>query len=88
MQLWQYDKEEIGTNDFCAQQIRSKKIQLTFCGLRNVAAIQRLNDSHHKHEKMGYSQHCAGTPRRQITERFQLPSTRIALKGDAALHTF
>ena len=42
---------EIGTNDFCAQQIRSKKIQLTFCGLRNVAAVRRLNDSHHKRKE-------------------------------------
>ena len=28
-----------------------KKIQLTFCGLRDVAAIRSLNDSHHKREK-------------------------------------
>ena len=48
---WQYDWEEIGTNDFCMQQIRSKKIQLIFCGLRNVAVIRHLNDSHHKCEK-------------------------------------
>ena len=86
VRLWQYDKEEIGTNDFCAQQI---KIQLTYCGLRDVVAIRRLNDSHHKRgKKTDCSQHCAGTPRRQITEHFQLPSNRIALKGDAALHTF
>ena len=48
---WWYDREEIGTTDFCVQQIRSKKIQLTFCGLRNVAAVWRLNDSHQTWKK-------------------------------------
>ena len=35
-----------GYERFCAQQIRSKKTQLTFFGLRNVAAVRCLNNSY------------------------------------------
>ena len=63
-----------------------KKIQLTFCGLRNVATVRRLNESHHKCEKRRTK--TASTVLAAMTPNYWLPSTRIASKEDAAPHTF
>ena len=88
---WQYNKEEIGTNDFCMQQIRSKKMQLhvTFCGLKErtctCSCCTTLKQLSPNVKKMNYSQHLSW---HAMTPRFQLLSTWIASEGNAALHTF
>ena len=57
---WRYNREEIGMNDFCAQQIRSKKIHLSFYGLRNVATISTTLE-HDFHQNVKKKQTTAST---------------------------
>ena len=67
-------------------QIKKMQLHVTFCGLKEHSCCTTLKQLSPNVKKTNYSQHLSWHV--AMTPRFQLPSTWIASKGNATLHTF